>query len=379
MTDVGGVIRAYDAAGNTLNIGAKEFVYNDANRMSQVKQGGVATMNYAYNGRGEQVRKHLGTSNTYTLYDEAGHWLGDYDSAGNALQQALWMDDLPVGLVANNNQLHYLQPDHLGTPRTVIEVARNVPVWTWDLKGEAFGNTAPDQNPDGDAHTFVFDMRFPGQRSDAASGLNYNYFRDYDAGSGRYVESDPMGMIAGVETYSYASSTPFGLIDPFGMSGTCPASPSYAPGLWNDGRYVQGTNNCYSYAADRPENPADQLPRPFPSKPQPGEWSGRPFESLTCSSIIRAAIRDGMTKSDKNGNCPSCTHKVYLVIAPEVDYHWYRQDQNGMWSHKPGWSPATNLDASGNTIADPGAADRNYGPKGPNYSKKCGVLCASNR
>ncbi|HSX65229.1 MAG TPA: type IV secretion protein Rhs, partial [Pseudoxanthomonas sp.] len=135
LTDVAGVIRAYDEAGNTLNIAAKTFVYNDANRMSQVRQAGVAMMNYAYNGKGEQVRKHLGTTSTYTVYDEAGHWVGDYDSAGNALQQALWMDDLPVGLLANGNQLHYVQPDHLGTPRTVIEVARNVPVWTWDLKG----------------------------------------------------------------------------------------------------------------------------------------------------------------------------------------------------------------------------------------------------
>ncbi|KAF1720771.1 hypothetical protein CSC75_09710 [Pseudoxanthomonas wuyuanensis] len=227
MTDVGGVIRAYDAAGNTLNIGAKEFVYNDANRMSQVQQAGVAMMNYAYNGRGEQVRKHLGTTSITTVYDEAGHWVGDYDSAGNALQQALWMDDLPVGLLANNNQLHYLQPDHLGTPRTVIEVARNVPVWTWDLKGEAFGNTIPDQNPDGDAHAFVFDMRFPGQRFDAVSGLNYNYFRDYEPGSGRYAQSDPIGLGGGPNTYAYSNSMPTGAFDEKGLAAV--RLPPYGP------------------------------------------------------------------------------------------------------------------------------------------------------
>lgn len=248
LTDVAGVIRAYDEAGNTLNIAAKAFVYNDANRMSQVKQGGVMVMNYAYNGRGEQVRKHLGTSNTYTLYDEAGHWLGDYDSSGNALQQALWMDDLPVGLVANNNQLHYLQPDHLGTPRTVIEVARNVPVWTWDLKGEAFGNTIPDQNPDGDAHTFVFDMRFPGQRYDAVSGLNYNYFRDYEADTGRYIESDPIGLSGGIATYGYVLNNPLLWIDEKGLlpvtngnGGSC----SGAMGITTcDGRGNLETRNC---------------------------------------------------------------------------------------------------------------------------------------
>lgn len=59
----------------------------------------------------------------------------------------------------------------------VIEVARNVPVRRWGLKGEAFGNSVPNENPDGDANSFVFNMRFPGQRFDAVSGLNLNGFR----------------------------------------------------------------------------------------------------------------------------------------------------------------------------------------------------------
>jgi hypothetical protein len=42
-------------------------------------------------------------------------------------------------------------------------------IWKWDIKGEAFGTTAPDQDPDQDGTTFVFDMRFPGQRYDALS------------------------------------------------------------------------------------------------------------------------------------------------------------------------------------------------------------------
>ncbi len=149
---------------------------------------------------------------------ETGHWLDDYDSTGATLQQALWLDDLPVGLIANGNQLHYLEPDHLGTPRVVIEVARNVPVWTWDLKGEAFGNSVPDQNPDGDAWPLVFDMRFPGQRYDAASGLNQNGERDYDMGGGRYVQSDPIGLGGGISTYAYAYSQPTMMIDPYGLS-----------------------------------------------------------------------------------------------------------------------------------------------------------------
>lgn len=222
LVDVDGVIRSYDAAGNTLAIGAaREFVYNDTGRMSQVKQAGVVTQQYAYNGRGEQVRRYLGATSTHTLYDEAGHWLGDYDSTGAPVQQAIWMDDMPVGLLANGSQLHYVQPDHLGTPRAVIDPVRDVVVWKWDLKGEVFGNTPPEQDADGDSVPFVFDMRFPGQLFDALTRFNYNYHRNYEAESGRYIQSDPVGFRGGISTYGYANGDPQFWVDPLGLAYTC--------------------------------------------------------------------------------------------------------------------------------------------------------------
>ena len=61
------------------------------------------------------------------------------------------------------------------------------------------------------------------------------------------------------------------------------------------------------------------------------------------------------------------------------DYHWYRQDSGGGWSHKPGWGDVTDVDASGNLINDPCKANRDYRPKGgPNYSQDCGDLCVPN-
>jgi RHS repeat-associated protein len=217
LSSVAGENRTYDAVGNTLSIGAaRAFDYNDAGRMSQVRNGGVVAMEYAYNGRGEQVRKHLGATETQALYDEAGHWLGDYGTSGVVSQQAIWMDDMPVG-VLDGGQLYYIQPDHLGTPRTVIDPTRNVAVWRWDSKGEAFGNTSPEQDVDGDSATFVLDMRFPGQRYDGVSGISYNYFRDYDPNVGRYMQSDPIGLHGGPSAYGYAEQSPFNLIDPFGL------------------------------------------------------------------------------------------------------------------------------------------------------------------
>lgn len=75
----------------------------------------------------------------------------------------------------------------------------------------------PDGIPDGDAEHFVFNLRYAGQYYDQEAGLNYNYFRDYEPGPGRYVESDPTGLNGGLSTYAYAVSNPLRLSDPFGL------------------------------------------------------------------------------------------------------------------------------------------------------------------
>nr|WP_251044664.1 MULTISPECIES: RHS repeat-associated core domain-containing protein [unclassified Lysobacter] len=217
--------RSYDAIGNTIAIGgtAKVYAYNANDRLAQVKQAGVVKASYRYNALGERVAATNGTSSiidAYTLYDERGNWIGDYDANGVAKQQAIWFDGIPVGLLVGSGStqsLKYVQTDHLGTPRAVIDPTRNVAIWTWDAKNEAFGNSPPNQDPDLDGTAFVFNMRFPGQRFDTGSGFVYNYFRDYDPASGRYLQSDPIGLAGGFDTYSYVGSNPVQFIDPNGL------------------------------------------------------------------------------------------------------------------------------------------------------------------
>lgn len=170
------------------------------------------------------MRKWLAANDDrYSVYDEGGQWLDEYDATGAPLQQIVWLRNLPVAVLAGSGasqRLYYIEADALGTPRVVVAPTRGTlgtAVWRWDLTGEAFGTTAPNQDPDGDSVAFVFDMRFPGQRYDAVSGLNYNYFRDYDPTGGRYVQSDPVGMRGGLSTYGYASKNPMSLVDPKGL------------------------------------------------------------------------------------------------------------------------------------------------------------------
>ena len=192
------------------------------------------------------MRKYLATATPTRSTTKPATGSATTTTPAQPQQQAIWLDDLPVGLIANGNQLHYVEPDHLGTPRVVIDVARNVPVWTWDLKSEAFGNSAPNQDPDGDANPLVFDMRFPGQRFDGATGLNYNYFRDYDPSTGRYATSDPIGLSGGLGTYAYAMSDPLLLLDSMGLSSRVlprPIAPPVAQsGNAGDPNDVSGSN-----------------------------------------------------------------------------------------------------------------------------------------
>jgi RHS repeat-associated protein len=82
---------------------------------------------------------------------------------------------------------------------------------------EPFGTTAPNTNPAG-LGSLTFNLRHPGQFADAESGLFYNYFRDYDSTSGRYVQSDPLGLAGGINTYLYAGASPLMYSDPDGLN-----------------------------------------------------------------------------------------------------------------------------------------------------------------
>lgn len=89
-------------------------------------------------------------------------------------------------------------------------------MWRWDQQ-EPFGVTVPDENPSA-LGVFEFPLRFAGQYMDKETGLFFNYFRDYDPSIGRYEQSDPLGLKAGLNTYVYVVANPLLLVDPTGLA-----------------------------------------------------------------------------------------------------------------------------------------------------------------
>jgi RHS repeat-associated protein len=188
--------------------GAMTWVYAGNNRPSS-----AGSTTFLLNALGQRVKK-VGASTTLFAYDEAGHLWGEYDSTGALIKEHIWLNDLLVG--ATTGVLSYVHSDHLGTPRMITRASDNAIQWRWD-NTESFGNSAPNDNPSG-LGTFAYNLRFPGQYFDAETAKLYNYYRDYDPAVGRYVESDPIGLRGGINTYGYARARPLKLRDVLGLT-----------------------------------------------------------------------------------------------------------------------------------------------------------------
>lgn len=136
---------------------------------------------------------------------------------------------------------------------------------------------------------------------------------------------------------------------PFPIVIACTCGPLYEPAWWNDGGQKQLNNNCYNYATNYRSD----------TFAQPGRAAGAMYTALTCASVLPASVKDALEDTPgANNKCPAEGHLVALVIAPNIDFHWYRKGRNGYWSHKPGGTQVTNVDNSGKLITDPRTANR---------------------
>ena len=216
-----------DAAGNITGDGLNTYTYSDRGRMATMTNAG-GTVSYSYNALELRVGKTgptvlVPTGATYYVYDEEGKVLGEYDANGVPLYETIYLGG-PVGVVKQTGtagasniaiSLYNVSTDQLGAPRVITRQSDEAIVWRWD-SAEAFGAWAPDENPSG-LGTFTYSQRLPGQVFDAESGLFQNWNREYNPRLGRYMQSDPIGLQGGINTFSYVDGNPLSYVDLDGL------------------------------------------------------------------------------------------------------------------------------------------------------------------
>ncbi|WKL15232.1 RHS repeat-associated core domain-containing protein [Comamonas testosteroni] len=243
LTAIDGQVVSSDAAGNLAQDRANRILVHDAQgRLASVSIDGAVVASFIYNGLGQRTHKITPAGTTTYLYDLSGQLLGStaYGNSGapSKSEYFVWIGSLPVAVLnvthdaagaAGNLETIYLHADHLDTPRHATNGGQAV---VWQLpETQAFGDRDAATDPDGDgSHTHIA-LRFPGQIRDDETGLNYNYFRDYDPETGRYVQSDPIGLLGGTNTFAYVDANPLMFVDPLGLQrGGSPSSPYGRPG-----------------------------------------------------------------------------------------------------------------------------------------------------
>ena len=184
--------------------------------------------------------------------------------------------------------------------------------------------------------------------------------------------------------------------------------PEYQPTKWSN-PYVEGSHNCYSYFLNRQVRAVKEkcneiclkshknnanCPKDNSEctdlKPQPGDFelikktgSDKTKQRIyKCPNMQKKILNDNpsLIPVGFNVKCPNKYYKGAMVVDPDNTYHFYRQNNNGTWDHKPGISPISNIDANGKAIYIPHFANRNYtddknNDDAINYTHFCGYYC----
>lgn len=213
----------YSSSGNLRADNKGAYNYSARGRLSSAVRAG-STYEYRYNALEQRVYKSgpasmIPTGVAYYVYDEAGRLLGEYDATGKAVYETVYLDEQPVAVLTQpelgKNSVYYAYADHLNSVRVIVRPSDQAFVWLWG-SGEPFGQVPPGTNPS-NLGVFTYNPRMPGQVADVESGWFYNWHRDYNPGLGRYVQSDPIGLAGGINTYAYVLGNPISNIDPQGL------------------------------------------------------------------------------------------------------------------------------------------------------------------
>jgi hypothetical protein len=113
-------------------------------------------------------------------------------------------------------------------------------------------------------------------------------------------------------------------------------------------------NNCYNHAT-----------KPTNTFAQPGRGGGlESIDEIELNDVVERAKKDGLVSVTKKEALTTSDNNYAALVVGNRDFHWYRKETDGLWTHKPGVDPVTDEDANGASIFDPSKA-----AWGPNYNE----------
>jgi RHS repeat-associated protein len=206
------------------------FTYSASERLIETADAnGNAIAQYAYDPFGRRIKKIVrqaltadsATGTTLYFYSDEG-LIAESDESGNISTTYGWHPQRSVNtdpIFKRDHQgatatEHYYHNDHAGTPQKLTNAQGEI---TWAAYADAFGRTTVDTGitPQSTPAT-TNNLRFAGQYDDSETGLHHNGLRDYDPSTGRYLQTDPIGLAGGLNTYAYVEGDPVNFIDPTG-------------------------------------------------------------------------------------------------------------------------------------------------------------------
>lgn len=261
LVSMNGNTFSYDADGNLIEIsdGKWSAVYDSDNRPLEIVHEGVKR-SFIHDGDGERVKVADHKGARYYNYDPKGRLLFETNEVGEILKCCIYGGGHLTALIKKDEAVSFFHYDRSGNTIATTDITGDVDsAYIYEPYGKVVQSSGETSgNP------FTFAGAFGVM--DDGDGLYFMKNRYYNAQMGRFLQSDPIGILGGINLYAYGSGNPLKYVDPYGtnlISTTLfiGAIITTAYGLYEGGRKIRDTIDATRESARRQEQYNDSLRR----------------------------------------------------------------------------------------------------------------------